>query len=271
MATAGGVIVLATWSGAEPSRGATAPPGELPRFSQGFERPDAATWGISVDDGHVLPSTWPTRGPVRRVSGASREGRHKIRFAVNPRPRSFRAEITRKTVPVGSDCWYGFSINVPKRWQRDHKGTILAQWHALVPRKVDNYPVLALYLIDDTWQVRMNWNVSGDTSQGPGWHQKKFPLGAARKGGWTDWVVHARWSHRSDGLLQVWQDGKRLVDYRGPNEYVDPTGPYFKMGIYHPAWRHGDATIPPHTIPLVSYADAIRFARNGSYAAVKPR
>jgi hypothetical protein len=244
---------------------------EVARFSEGFERPKASGWGLSLNDGHKMLSSWPTRGPVRRVSGRSREGRSKIWFEVVPQPKSFRSEITRKTVPMGSDCWYGFSVNVPKRWQTDPKGTILAQWHALVGRNVDNYPVVALYLINDTWQVRMNWNGQGDTSQGPGWHQKKFVVGAARKGGWTDWVVRAKWSYRSGGLLEVWHDGRKVVRHQGPNEYVNATGPYFKMGIYHPAWRHADARIPPGAIPLVSYADAVRFSRGGGYASVRPR
>jgi hypothetical protein len=245
---------------------------EVTRLYDGFEKPKAVGgWGSSINDRYRALSSWPTRGPVRRVSGKARDGSHVLRFEVVPKPKSFRSEVARTTVPMGSDYWYGFSINVPKQWKRDPKGSILAQWHALVTRKVDNYPVVSLYLINDSWQVRLNWNGKGDTSAGPGWHNKTFPVGPARKAVWTDWVVHAKWSYRSTGLLEVWHNGTKVISHHGPNEYVNQTGPYFKMGIYHPAWRHADAQIPPGATPLVSYADAVRFARNGSYRVVRPR
>lgn len=242
------------------------------KFYDGLEKRKAPpTWGISLNDNYLPIMSWPKSGPVRRVGGRSRDGGYMLRFEVEPRPKTFRSEIARPTVPMGSDYWYAFSINVPKKWKYDPKGSILAQWHAQVGRPVDNYPVVSLYLIRDSWQVRLNWNSRGDTSKGKGWRRKRFLLGPARKGTWTDWVLHAKWSHRSDGLLEVWHDNQKVISRRGPNEYVNDTGPYFKMGIYHPQWRHGDAKIPAGAAPLVSYADAIRFARNASYELVRPR
>lgn len=256
------------------TRGAHAAPGGRRRTQEmlpdGMEK-KALTWGISKDEDYRLISSWPVTGPVRRVGGQTRDGKYMLRFEVVPRPKVFRSEIARPSVPMGSNYWYGFSINVPKEWKRDPGGSILAQWHAQVGRDVDNYPVAALYVIGDSWQIRMNWNSRGDTSKGPGWHRKTYRLGPVRKGTWTDWVLHAKWSFEKDGLVEVWRDGQKVVRHRGPNEYVNEIGPYFKMGIYHPVWRHDGSKIPPGQRPLVSYADAVRLARNGSYAAVRPR
>ena len=52
-----------------------------------------------------------------------------------------------------------------------------------------------------------------------------------------------KWSPREDGVLQIWKDGKLVLDRKGPNVYgtigVDYT-PYFKTGIYHPEWHLND-------------------------------
>lgn len=263
------VVACGSDAGTRPSR-AHSRATEVASFYDGFEK-SQPTWNVALNNDWSHIKSWSSHGPVSRVRGDSRDGHNKLRFEVDPKPTSYRSEIKRPTVPMDSEYWYGFSLNVPTQWKRDPKGSILAQWHALVDRPVDNYPVASLYLIDDTWQIRLNWNTVGDTSEGPGWGRKTFPFGKVRKGLWTDWVVHAKWSHRPDGLFEVWQDGKKLLEYRGPTEYVNTNGPWFKMGIYHPAWRTASAKIPPGTIPLVSYADDVRFARNGSFNAVMPR
>lgn len=59
-------------------------------------------------------------------------------------------------------------------------------------------------------------------------------------GTWTAWVIHAKWSPKEDGLLQIWKDGKLVLERKGPNTYgtigLDYT-PYLKTGIYHPEWN----------------------------------
>ncbi len=61
-----------------------------------------------------------------------------------------------------------------------------------------------------------------------------------KPGTWISWVVHAKWSPGTDGILQIWRDGKQVIDEKGPNVYSDigvEYTPYFKTGIYHPAWK----------------------------------
>ena len=57
------------------------------------------------------------------------------------------------------------------------------------------------------------------------------------KGCWTDWVVHVKWSYQSDGILQIWKNGEKVVDQNGPNAFNDAHGPFFKMGLYK-GWRN---------------------------------
>ena len=70
-------------------------------------------------------------------------------------------------------------------------------------------------------------------------------------------------------------DGKQVLNHKGPNCYNDPNGPYFKIGIYHPAWKDFEATsfnAEKVVIPRkVIYHDEVRVAANASYEAVAPR
>ena len=57
---------------------------------------------------------------------------------------------------------------------------------------------------------------------------RDFPLGK-----WNDFVVQAKWSDNQDGFVNIWWNGKQIVEYRGPVGYELTTGPEFKFGLYH--------------------------------------
>ncbi len=44
-------------------------------------------------------------------------------------------------------------------------------------------------------------------------------------------VYHFRYS-QTNGRLEAWRDGRKIVDYRGPLGFVGKQPPYFKFGIY---------------------------------------
>jgi hypothetical protein len=52
------------------------------------------------------------------------------------------------------------------------------------------------------------------------------------RGKWNDFVVQARWSYETNGLVNVWLNGEQIVQYRGPVGYNDDVGPYFRFGLY---------------------------------------
>ncbi len=56
-------------------------------------------------------------------------------------------------------------------------------------------------------------------------------------------MVHARWSFREDGFLQVWKDGRQIIEKRGANTYNDRRGMYFKIGIYKAPWGDPDRAL----------------------------
>ena len=53
------------------------------------------------------------------------------------------------------------------------------------------------------------------------------------------YLVHVKWSNQNDGILEIWKDGEKVVDQKGPNTFNDAKGPYFRMGIYK-GWKDPD-------------------------------
>ena len=105
-------------------------------------------------------------------------------------------------------------------------------------------------------------------------------LGAYTTEVWTDFVVHVRWSCRDakplaarcqampQGFLQVWKDGKQVVNYTGPTVYNDQYRVFWKAGIYKGMWVNTNS----HVSKRVVYHDEFRIGdSNSSYAEVAPR
>lgn len=190
--------------------------------------------------------------------------------------RSNRTEATIKWTSqhpassIGEHFWYGFSIFLPSSYVASPVWEIVAQWHDTpdswtVGRK--NPPLTisttrggegGRWTIHDLWDAEPvaadgSFKIDGN---------KTWDLGPYETNKWTDWVVHVKWSYGSDGILEVWKNGAKVVDYVGPNCYNDKTGPYFKMGIYK-GW--GDRINPADTVSeRTVYHDDLRIARGPS-------
>jgi len=264
-------------------------------FFEGFEKKLQPQWhyGINGDKDPLRikndPKAIEDAGLVRIVDNPVRAGRHSIRFEVPRRLGSFRSEIAMSGVPLFSDYWYGFSIFIPEDWIDDPQdGDIVAQWHGSAGEDKKQFkvegdgkgrPPVALSLNGSNWRVSVN-SSSAVVKDAKDWDKyeskrEQFPLGRFRKGAWTDWVFHMKWSYKEDGIIEVWQDGKPVLTHKGPNSYNDPKGPYFKIGIYHPAWKDLPSSkfneqkliIPKKVI----YHDEIRVVEGGKYADVAAR
>lgn len=51
---------------------------------------------------------------------------------------------------------------------------------------------------------------------------------------WHTGIVHVKWTQENDGFVEIWWDGKKVVDLAGqPTYWADEgNGPYFKIGAY---------------------------------------
>lgn len=260
-------------------------------FYEPFDSPLTEGWHLAINDSEdslraadIETMLAEPNGLLTRIHTPTRAGNNAIRATLINENFNFRTELARPPVPMFSEYWYGFSIQIPTGWIQDPQGNILAQWHAmggLTAKSQDSAatdnPPLALDVHDSVWEAQLHWNTIGPLSSGIGSGQKTFPLGNITPGHWVDWVVHAKWAYDSTGFLQIWMNGNKLVDYEGPTEYNVKNGPYFKTGFYHPAWKSknasqaGNTTVPVGTA-ITMYVDELRVAMApAGYNTVAPR
>jgi hypothetical protein len=216
---------------------------------------------------------------VRVVESPSRAGKYAARFELKRGDpsvqKSKRTELVQKPIPANSERWYGFSLMLPPDWQTESSFEIVTQWPSVPDFNLkEDWRTPSLYIStrNKAWRVTNRWDPKLRTHRNdPGPEGGKAILweGPYRKGAWTDWVVHVKWSPKSDGVLQVWKDGRLVVNKTGPNTYNDKQGPYFKMGIYKPDWKYNPKRSSTKT--RVLYIDEVRIGDNrASYAAVAP-
>lgn len=262
-----GLVLLSTSVWADILLTATARPNI---FTSNFEEGDFSKWRKELCCQHS----------VQIVSSPTRAGEHAVKFTLKKGDpfvaSSKRAELRLGTVPANSEQWYGFSNYLPKDWVNDPSFEITAQFHNRPDLSLGEEwrsPALTLAIYKDRWRVGNRWDPKRVTKKknprteggSEGWY-----VGNIEKGKWTDWVFHIKWSHKHDGLLEVWKDGKLVVRKTGPNTYNDEKGPFLKMGIYKPHWKSKPER--SKATKRVIYFDEVRVGNaSASYKAVVPR
>lgn len=178
-----------------------------------------------------------------------------------------RAEMSQNQKSTRKEGWYGFSQYFPKSYESDRTAEVLVQWHD-IPDKgehVDRSPSNAILASNDrfSWVVRWDADKIMNNSKADG--LVDIDLGPIPKGKWIDWVVHIKFAYDNSGILEVWKDGKKVIDRKNkPNAYNDEHYPYFKFGIYRWEWGTG-------TSHRVIFYDEVRVGNeNSSYDEVKP-
>jgi hypothetical protein len=206
--------------------------------------------------------------PPTPTSSLSRTGTYAMESLIEP--GEIRSEVAGPWANVGEEYWYGFSIFLPEDFiVNDLSYEILAQWHGYPDFDIGETwrnPVMGLYSSGEAgeWSLVIRYDSKRNTFESgervyDG--EEEFHLGSWETGVWTDWVFHVRWSYESDGLLEIWKNGVKVLYYEGPNAFNDAEGPYFKMGIYS-----GDV---PCT--RIVYHDEFRMAdANSTYEDVAP-
>jgi hypothetical protein len=140
--------------------------------------------------------------------------------------------------PYNKDRWYTFRVFLEEPWKLSEKNEVIAQWHSTRDEFLGDTngrgPPLALRIIDGYFRLSYGWDANLRSTRK---HLARYTLwyGPLITGEWIDWRIRARWSYDEDGLLQIWQNGRLIVDHHGPNAYNDIRGVYLKIGSYHPA------------------------------------
>ena len=83
-------------------------------------------------------------------------------------------------------------------------------------------------------------------------------LGVFEKDKWRAYVMHVKHSSSSDGLIELWRDGVKILNRSGANMYAvtgDYHNPKLKLGIYKSDWNGSGTT---QTTQRVIYFDDIK-------------
>jgi hypothetical protein len=237
-------------------------------FSAGFESGgiDTSDWIISGNS----PAVTTEVARAGRSSMKSTLDRYNSRVA-------FRTEVVPDIASpkLGEEYWYGFSIYLPKDYVADPVWEVVAQWHD-TPDAGEEWrnAILAFYTDNGRWSIANIWDdnpITQKDSNGKFLYggKHRYELGPYEVDQWTDWVVRVKWSYRSDGILQIWKNGKLVVDQQNkPNCFNDSKMPYPKIGIYK-GWK--DPTQVGNITKRVLFHDEFRIAGpRGSYESVAP-
>ena len=249
------------------------------RFADDFASGEfSSKWRFSQNADYEVAQPHPEL--IRIVDAPGLPGKKAVRFSVVRAPNVFRSEISLPHEKGWNERWYGGRILIPREWVRDpgKPVDIVMQWHGIPGDFRATHPNLAIAVGDDHWVIRQHF---GDPRTKPG-RRETQPADPVRPGEWTAWVIHAKWSPKEDGLLQVWKDGKLVADLKGPNTYgtigVEYT-PYLKTGIYHPEWhvdkdgarKRFEAEQPVATRKLVYVTDLKVGGPEAKYEDIAPK
>lgn len=225
------------------------------------------------ESGEIAEDEWQrdSKGDcsIRPVTAPVRAGNYAAEFVTTAGGRCELLPWIGSTIlgrqirePFNMDRWYAFSVYLPADREPDKQNEVIAQWHSsrdvFFGEKGGRGPPLALRIEGEHWKITYGWDAAlvsrGKYKAGHTLWAEPYTTGR-----WTDWVFHVRWSHRSDGLTEVWRDGKLIARREGPNAYNDLRGVYLKLGIYHPGRER------------TLYLDEVRIGGEGAdYACVAP-
>lgn len=203
------------------------------------------------------------------VSSPVRSGNKAARFEL--RKGTERSEVRQKRAKTNGEYWYGWSVLIPNDFVSDPSFDIISQFHDYQGSNNGWWGKAHRHLPLYFKTQNGNWYVRGTYQQYP--NQKITQtfvknIGTYTKGKWTDFVVHAKWSYKSDGFIRVWKDGQLVFSKNGSVYYNLPQGPYLKVGIYKgdPDWP-GSNNISDRVV----YFDEIRIGgESAKYEDVAP-
>ncbi|MDQ4140691.1 MAG: polysaccharide lyase, partial [Bacteroidota bacterium] len=197
----------------------------------------------------------------------ARKGSNALRLELRKNSEKIRSEILLAG-ETHRERWYGASLYLPKNdWDSDLHADgwdIITQWHAREDKgEASRFPPIALVVSKGRLCVVVYWATREKNTNNSINGKKVFDLGQLEKGKWLDMVYHIKFSHKSDGILEVWKNGVKVIKYKGPNSYNDKSLPYFKAGIYKRKWYN--------ITKRVVYVDEVRVGnKNATYKDVAP-
>ena len=151
---------------------------------------------------------------------------------------------------MGMESWYAFSFFMPLDFPIVENRLVIVQWkQSFLESYKDRSPIVSLRYMGG----KMRIDVVRDRGK-----RKLFNQPADLRNRWVDMIFRIKPITGKNGILQVWKDGVRIVDYRGPIGFKDDEEEiYFKFGLYRDHMK----------IPMRIIFD--RFRRGNSFETVR--
>ncbi|RAU82009.1 polysaccharide lyase [Pontibacter arcticus] len=149
-----------------------------------------------------------------------------------------RSEAASRNAETNRHRWYGLSLYLPSSdWSTSNDWEIITQfWSQHDAGEEAHNPPIELFVSKGRLKLGVKWASAPIHTDATRDGELKFDLGLLPKDKWADFVYHINYSYKEDGLIQVWMDGKLVVNHKGPNSYNDQKIPFFKYGIYKRNW-----------------------------------
>lgn len=204
---------------------------------------------------------------VTNPYGTGKVGRFELRQTDAMQSNGMRTEVLYPTYSTtNNDRWYAFSYYMPLQetidgvltdtWANDSAADFVGQWH----QGTSNPPV-SLRIQNS----RLFMDVRGENTSNV---QLDIETGGYTKDAWVDMVIHIRFDYTSNGLIELWRNGTKIITHNGVNMYNPSTSngmPRWKMGIYKSPWNNGGTT---NTTRRVLYLDRVRMGDSTSSYAI---
>jgi hypothetical protein len=195
-----------------------------------------------------LSRDWVLQSPgkpysVQIVSDLIENGADSLRFEIRGHERwvdqtfigTCRSEVATREFPAANSVkWYAFSVFFPTNFPLEDNRLVFAQWHdewhLLQPGRI---PLLAFRFVNGSLSMTLRHSARHliyDPDSVP--EERLFKKNNFKLGRWHQFVVQAKWSFEEDGFINVWWNGKQIVQYHGPVGYDEARGPQFKFGLY---------------------------------------
>ena len=150
---------------------------------------------------------------------------------------------------IQKNTWYSFSQYLPTDYAKDKEPEVINQWFQ------GSSPATALRIKDDRYYLHTGNSLSPD-------NRKYIDLGAVTKGQWNQFVLHFIHSNGSDGLIEVWRNGTKILTHKGGNMYSGSL-PKWKVGVYKSAFKYGTSQVSKRVL----YYDDIRVGNSNATLA----
>ncbi|WP_299759948.1 polysaccharide lyase [uncultured Pontibacter sp.] len=184
------------------------------------------------------------------VFAGAKSGRFELRSSDGQVANGTRAEVIVADPATNKNRWYSFAAYFPaKDYAYDSGSEVISQWW----QTSGSTQATSLRVRKDRLILR--------TGNDPN-SLKEIDLGAVTKDSWQEYVFHFIHSNGSDGLIEVWRNGNKILERKGGNMYNDKM-PNWKIGVYKASWNSGST----ETSKRVLYYDNIRVGNENATLA----